>query len=37
MTSGQAPDGARPTGGELLTEIELTDEDVLDAMRQIPG
>lgn len=37
MTSGQAPDDAKLTGGEFVSEVELTDEDVLDAMRQIPG
>ena len=37
MTSGRAPDGAKLTVGELISEVELTDEDVLDAMRQIPG
>ncbi len=37
MISGRAPDGAKLTGVELISEVELTDEDVLDAMRQIPG
>jgi CBS-domain-containing membrane protein len=37
MRSGQAPDGSILNGGELISELELTDEDVLDAMRQIPG
>jgi CBS-domain-containing membrane protein len=37
MTPQRKTQDANPTRSEVMTEIELTDEDVLDAMRQIPG
>lgn len=37
MTSGRTTDNGNPINGEVISDIELTDEDVLDAMRQIPG
>jgi CBS-domain-containing membrane protein len=37
MTPDEAKADTNPAGGEAMSELELTDEDVLDAMGRIPG